>query len=110
MNNKDKNQKRPIDQLRDGAGAFNLKTPDDESAIFKVWESAATSGINLSTVDMSALFPSTESEPKMNYLDDFLGGFINGRLNLLVEDDVIVKEVKCQANGNPCCEFLAELD
>ena len=87
-----------------------VKIIDDESAIFKVWESAATSGINLSTVDMTALFPSTESPPQMSYLDDFLGGFINGRLNLLIEEEVIVKEVKCQANGNPCCEFLAELD
>jgi len=83
---------------------------DDESATFKVWESAATSGIDLSTVDMTALFPSTEAPPKVSYLDDFLGGFINGRLDLLVEEEVIVREVKCQANGNPCCEFLAELD
>ena len=83
---------------------------DDESATFRVWESAATSGINLSTVDMTALFPSTDAPPKMSYLDDFLSGFINGRLDLLVEEDVIVREVKCQANGNPWCEFLAELD
>lgn len=33
MSKEDKNQKRPIDQFRDGAGAFDLKTPDDESAI-----------------------------------------------------------------------------
>lgn len=30
---KEKNKKRPIDQLREGAGSFDLKTPDDDSAI-----------------------------------------------------------------------------
>ena len=33
MKNKDKNKKRPIDQLREAAGSFDLKTPDDDSAI-----------------------------------------------------------------------------
>ncbi|WP_455140605.1 V4R domain-containing protein, partial [Candidatus Hodarchaeum mangrovi] len=83
---------------------------DDESAKFKIWESAATSGIDLSTVDLSALFPGVEKPPKVTALDDFLSGFINGRLDLLVEDDVSVREINCQANGHPYCEFLAELD
>jgi predicted hydrocarbon binding protein len=83
---------------------------DDEQAVFKVWESAATSGIDLSTVDLSALFPGIEKPPAINTLDDFMAGFINGRLDLLVEDDVIVRETKCQANGYPSCEFVAELD
>lgn len=83
---------------------------DDESAIFKVWESAATSGIDLSTVDLSALFPGVEKPPKINTMDDFMAGFINGRFDLLVEDEVIVKETKCQASGHECCEFLAALD
>ncbi|MFX0171179.1 MAG: V4R domain-containing protein [Candidatus Hodarchaeota archaeon] len=83
---------------------------DEEEAFFKVWESAATSGIDLSTVDLSALFPGIEKPPAINTLDDFMAGFINGRLDLLVEDDVIVRETKCQANGYPSCEFVAELD
>ena len=83
---------------------------DDESAIFRVWESAATSGIDLSTVDLSALFPGVEKPPRITTLDDFMAGFINGRFDLLVEDEVIVKETKCQASGHECCEFLAELD
>jgi predicted hydrocarbon binding protein len=83
---------------------------NDESAIFRMWESAATSGIDLSTVDLSALFPGIEKPPTVNTLDDFMAGFINGRLDLLVEDDVIVRETKCQANGYPFCEFVAELD
>jgi hypothetical protein len=33
MNKKDKEQKRPIDRLRDGAGSLEVKTPDDDSAI-----------------------------------------------------------------------------
>jgi hypothetical protein len=33
MSNIGKNSKRPIDKLRDGAGTFEIKTPDDESAI-----------------------------------------------------------------------------
>jgi predicted hydrocarbon binding protein len=83
---------------------------DEEEAVFKVWESAATSGIDLSTVDLSALFPGIEKPPAINTLDDFMAGFINGRLDLLVEDDVIVRETKCQANGYPSCHFVAELD
>ncbi|MHA1940907.1 MAG: V4R domain-containing protein [Candidatus Hodarchaeales archaeon] len=83
---------------------------DDESARFKVYESAATSGINLSTVDLSALFPGVEEPPKVSLLDDFLSGYINGRLDLLIEEDVIVREEVCQANGHTCCEFIAELD
>jgi len=33
MKNRDKNEKRPIDQLREGAGSFDLETPDDDSEI-----------------------------------------------------------------------------
>ena len=33
MEKKDKDKKRPIDQLREGAGSFDLKTPDDDSSI-----------------------------------------------------------------------------
>ncbi len=33
MSKKDKDQKRPIDRLRDGAGSLEVKTPDDDSAI-----------------------------------------------------------------------------
>jgi len=33
MPKKDKDKKRPIDKLRDGPGSFNLKTPDDDSAV-----------------------------------------------------------------------------
>ena len=33
MSKKDKDKKRPIDRLRDGAGSFEVKTPDDDSAI-----------------------------------------------------------------------------
>ncbi len=87
-----------------------VKQIDDESAIFRVWESAASSGIDLSTVDRVALFPGVEEPPKVNMLDDFLSGFINGRLDLFIEEDVIVREVKCQASGHSHCEFLAELD
>jgi len=87
-----------------------IEVIDDESAKFKIWESAATSGIDLSTVDLSALFPGVEKPPKVTALDDFLSGFINGRLDLLVEDDVSVREINCQASGHPYCEFLAELD
>ena len=83
---------------------------DDESAMFRVYESAATSGIDLTTVDLSALFPGVEEPPKVSFLDDFLSGYINGRLDLLVEEDVVVREVKCQASGARYCEFLAELD
>ncbi|MHA1994455.1 MAG: V4R domain-containing protein [Candidatus Hodarchaeales archaeon] len=83
---------------------------DDESAIFKVWESAATSGIDLTTVDRVNLFPGLDQPPEVNMLDDFLSGFINGRLDLFIEEDVIVRETKCQASGHPHCEFLAELD
>ncbi|MFX1285659.1 MAG: V4R domain-containing protein [Promethearchaeota archaeon] len=91
-------------------GVATVEVIDDESAVFKIWESAATSGIDLSTVDLSALFPGIEKPTKINTLDDFMAGFLNGRLNLLVEDEIIVRETKCQANGHPYCEFEAELD
>ncbi|MHA1978169.1 MAG: V4R domain-containing protein [Candidatus Hodarchaeales archaeon] len=87
-----------------------VKQLDEESAIFRVWESAATSGIDLSAVDHITLFPGVE-EPSTEYmLDDFLSGFINGRLDLFIEEDVLVRETKCQASGHKYCEFLAELD
>lgn len=91
-------------------GVATVEIIDDESAVFKIWESAATSGLDLSTVDLSALFPGIEKPTKINTLDDFMAGFLNGRLNLLVEDEIIVRETKCQANGHPYCEFEAELD
>jgi predicted hydrocarbon binding protein len=87
-----------------------VKQLDEESAVFRIWESAATSGIDLSTVDLSALFPGVEDPPKVSFLDDFLAGYINGRLDLFVEEDVAVRETKCQASGSRYCEFLAELD
>ncbi len=91
-------------------GDVSVEIIDDESAVFRVWESAATSGIDLSTVDLSALFPGAEIPAKVTTLDDFMAGFLNGRLNLLVEDEIIVRETKCQAHGHPYCEFEAELD
>ncbi|MFX0016517.1 MAG: V4R domain-containing protein [Promethearchaeota archaeon] len=91
-------------------GDVTVEIIDDESAIFRIWESAETSGIDLSTVDLSALFPGIEKPTKVNTLDDFMAGFLNGRLNLLVEDEIIVREINCQANGHQYCEFEAELD
>jgi predicted hydrocarbon binding protein len=91
-------------------GDVTVETVDDESAVFKIWESAATSGIDLSTVDLPALFPGIETPPKVTTLDDFMAGFLNGRLNLLVEEEIVVREINCQANGHPYCEFEAELD
>ncbi|MHA1330801.1 MAG: V4R domain-containing protein, partial [Candidatus Hodarchaeales archaeon] len=97
--------------IRSGIHAdVTVEIVDDETALFRVWESAATSGIDLSTVDLTALFPGVEKPPKVTTLDDFMAGFINGRLDLLVEEEVTVREVKCQASGYSCCEFLAELD
>lgn len=91
-------------------GDVTVDVVDDESAVFRIWESAETSGIDLSTVDLSALFPGIEKPTKVNTLDDFMAGFLNGRLNLLVEDEIIVRETRCQANGHQFCEFEAELD
>ncbi len=91
-------------------GDVTVDVIDDESAVFRIWESAETSGIDLSTVDLSALFPGIEKPTKVNTLDDFMAGFLNGRLNLLVEDEIIVRETACQANGHQYCEFEAELD
>lgn len=89
---------------------MTVEVVDEETAIFKMWESAATSGIDLSTVDLSALFPGIEKPLTLNTLDDFMAGFINGRLDLLIEEDVVVREKRCLANGHPYCEFVAELD
>lgn len=85
---------------------------DDESATFRVWESAASSGIDLSELKASPLFEDSPDLEQTGKLDDFMAGFINGRLNLLVEDMVIVKEEKCQAMGQKhnYCEFHVELD
>ncbi|OLS23729.1 MAG: hypothetical protein HeimC3_23720 [Candidatus Heimdallarchaeota archaeon LC_3] len=41
---------------------------------------------------------------------DFMAGFINGRLQLLVQDETIVKEVECFGTGNSVCKFKITVD
>lgn len=41
---------------------------------------------------------------------DFTAGFLRGRLQLLVEDDVLVSEVSCVGSGGDDCRFEIALD
>ena len=43
-------------------------------------------------------------------LCDFTAGFIQGRLARILEDDVRVEEINCQALKSDYCEFRVELD
>ena len=41
---------------------------------------------------------------------DFQAGFISGRLQLLVDDDVVVREVECPGTGHDHCKFEITLE
>ncbi|MHA1991228.1 MAG: V4R domain-containing protein [Candidatus Hodarchaeales archaeon] len=41
---------------------------------------------------------------------DFMAGFINGRLQLLVQDEPVVKEIECFGTGSNVCKFSVSFD
>jgi predicted hydrocarbon binding protein len=67
---------------------------DDETAYITIAECATASG----TPDLGMTFC------------DFMAGFISGRLQLLVDDDAIVKEIEWHGTGHHHCKFEITLD
>lgn len=79
---------------------------DDQTAIFRIYESAISSGLNFE-VEGKLMF---EVDRTRAVLCDYTAGFIQGRLQRLIEDDIQVKETTCYSLGTPYCEFLIEID
>ena len=40
---------------------------------------------------------------------DFTAGFINGRLQLLIVDEILVREIACHGSGDGYCKFEVTL-
>lgn len=86
----------------------NVEVIDEETAKLLMWECASSAGVNLASLNKSEIFPENYDLQRVGNLDDYMAGFINGRMDLLVEEDIIVQEVKCQSMGHPHCEFYIE--
>ena len=40
-----------------------------------------------------------------NFFCDFTAGYINGRLQLLMVDEIVVREIACYGSGDSVCKF-----
>ncbi len=67
---------------------------DDETAYITISECATAAG----TPELGMTFC------------DYMAGFISGRLQLLVDEDAIVKEIECHGTGHDRCKFEITLD
>ena len=64
---------------------------------------------NISYIDISELAYSAGATNVNETFCDFIAGFINGRLQLLVNEETIVKEIKCFGKGDSHCTFKIEI-
>ncbi len=81
---------------------------DDETAIIDIFECAAASGLDISVLGSELTSEEQKSAPKL--LCDFTAGFIHGRLDLVLDEDVRVRETECPSTGADRCRFEIELD
>ena len=87
-------------------GQSFLEVEDEETIRIKIYESAISAGLNFE-VEGQLLF---EVDREKAVLCNFTAGFIQGRLERILEDDIRVKEVSCHSLGFSYCEFIIELD
>ncbi|HKZ42112.1 MAG TPA: V4R domain-containing protein, partial [Candidatus Hodarchaeales archaeon] len=87
-------------------GRVHLKMIDVETALLQIEESAISSGLSFEIG--GALMFDVDKEKAV--LCDFTAGFIQGRLEKLLDEPVRVKETNCISLGVSMCEFTIELD
>lgn len=94
--------------LRRRQGLVKVSFVDDETAHVRIKECATACGTHISMplVDMEGQIMEEERIP----LCDFTAGFIHGRLDLLLDEDVRVKELECHSTGHNHCLFEVSLD
>jgi predicted hydrocarbon binding protein/glutaredoxin len=85
-------------------GTVDVKIEDDETAYFKVYESAISTNLLLQADD--SVFPTT----KEVRLGDYMAGFITGRLEKMVDWEVKVTQTHCQSKGDAFDQYKAELN
>ncbi|MFX1511634.1 MAG: V4R domain-containing protein [Promethearchaeota archaeon] len=88
------NLKHPTFLLPRNHSLTSWEIEDDETAFININECTTASG----TPDLGMTFC------------DFMAGFISGRLQLLIRDDAIVKEIECHGTGHKHCKFEITLD
>ena len=89
-------------------GLVELELIDDETAEFTIYEDAMASGLDFSS---ETFLPGlVDSMTHLNPVCDFQSGFIHGRLNLIIEEDLEVKETECQVFGQKQCKHKVSLD
>ncbi len=92
-------------------GDVDYELIDDETARLRIYECAIASGINL--VQMGNALQAALGEDSTSIavpLCDFYAGVIKGRLELLADEDIDVKEVACHSTGADYCEFEINVD
>ena len=87
-------------------GRVHLKMIDVETALLQIEESAISSGLSFEIG--GALMFDVDKEKAV--LCDFTAGFIQGRLEKLLDEPVRVKETNCISLGVSMCEFTIEVD
>ena len=95
--------------LRRRQGLVKVRQVDDETAHVRIKECATACGTHIGgqpLVDMEGQIMEEEQIP----LCDFTAGFIHGRLDLLLDEDVKVKEIECHSTGHDHCLFEISLD
>ncbi len=86
-------------------GNTELEFEDEETAIFRIYESAVSAGLDISSSDFIV-----DLDKDQLKLEDFTTGFIQGRLSRILEDDVRVTEITDYSGQSKCAEYRVELD
>ncbi|MHA2272639.1 MAG: V4R domain-containing protein [Candidatus Hodarchaeales archaeon] len=95
--------------LRRRQGVVKVRMVDDETAHVRIKECSTACGTHIGEtplVDMQGQIMEEEKIP----LCDFTAGFIHGRLDLLLDEDVKVRELECHSTGHNHCLFEVVLD
>ncbi len=95
--------------LQRNHGNVYVKFIDDETAHVKIMECATASGSGSLQQPLVDIHGQEKEEEKIP-LCDFTAGFIHGRLDLLLDEDVRVKEIECHSTGHNHCLFEVVLD
>jgi predicted hydrocarbon binding protein len=85
-------------------GNAELVSMGDEDAVIRIHESAISAGLEVG-VDFVV-----ELEKEQIRLENFTTGFIQGRLQRILDDDIRVDEITDYSGGSKFCEFKIELD
>jgi predicted hydrocarbon binding protein len=95
--------------LHRNQGSVRVRLVDDETAHVRIKECATACGTYIAgqpLVDMQGQAMEEEKLP----LCDFTAGFIHGRLDLLLDEDVKVVEIECHSTGHNHCLFEVTLE